>query len=252
MKILVVFALLAAAGAPFAAGAAPADNSSTVSAPAATPAHKIRQARHHRAAARPTPTPISVAAPVEKKHSWIYWLFHPRPKPAPTPIVVSPTPTPAPLKKARMRTKTASTKSVSTATPNPTAMTPEETGNAPMPTPASRKSRTKKTTSAPDSTNGLTEPAPFVPDGTSGNISPPQPRNTGAQDSAHFRDLRARALADKRVQELQSKSDNAPEGDEQRKAAEEYYHALFNKMRQLDPSFKDRLDRTEAATLRRL
>ena len=69
---------------------------------------------------------------------------------------------------------------------------------------------------------------------------------------ARFRDVKAKALADPHVKELQEKSDNAAEGDEQQKASREYYRALFNKMRRLDPSLKERIDRTEAATLRRL
>jgi hypothetical protein len=51
---------------------------------------------------------------------------------------------------------------------------------------------------------------------------------------------------------LQSKADAASEPDAQLKATKAYYKALYGKMREVNPSMKDRIDRTEAAAMRRL
>ncbi len=96
----------------------------------------------------------------------------------------------------------------------------------------------------------MNEPAPFVPPPTSTEKQSTQ--QIGDGNPARYQEVKQKALQDKHVQELQEKADNASDGDEQRKASEKYYKALFNKMRNLDPSLKDRIDRTEAATLRRV
>ena len=63
----------------------------------------------------------------------------------------------------------------------------------------------------------------------------------------------ARALAaDPKLQELKLKADTAATDEEARKALRTYNKALFQKMRDLDPSIKERIDKMEAAVLRRL
>ena len=62
---------------------------------------------------------------------------------------------------------------------------------------------------------------------------------------------KARALADPHIQDLQSAMDGAT-GDDAKAASRRYYKALYEKMREIDPSVKDRIDRTEAATMRRV
>lgn len=59
-------------------------------------------------------------------------------------------------------------------------------------------------------------------------------------------------MSDPQISELKEKLDSASSDDEQREVSKEYYRALFNKMRKLDGSMKDRINRMEAATQRRL
>lgn len=104
----------------------------------------------------------------------------------------------------------------------------------------------------------MSEPVPFVP----GNESPiPEEKTVGpapdlnpeveAKEKARYREVRTTALEDPHVAELKEKSDSA--GDDKTHAASKaYYKALFGKMRKLDGSLKNRIDRMEAATYRRL
>ena len=61
-----------------------------------------------------------------------------------------------------------------------------------------------------------------------------------------------KALEDNHVRSLQEKADSASGEEEQHKASKAYYKAMYEKMRSLDESLKNRIDRMEAATLRRL
>ena len=73
-----------------------------------------------------------------------------------------------------------------------------------------------------------------------------------AREKSLYRQVHAKALEDPNVLSLQDKADTAIGEDEQKAASKIYYKALFDKMREIEPSLKDRIDRTEAATLRRL
>ncbi len=77
------------------------------------------------------------------------------------------------------------------------------------------------------------------------------PAEEEAEETSHLQAAKAKALQDQRIQDLQSKAD-ATTGDEAKTATRRYYRALYEKMRQIDPSLKDRIDRTEEATLRRV
>ena len=94
---------------------------------------------------------------------------------------------------------------------------------------------------------------PFVP-GPSERVHPPastkSPVATAAEQTQRFQEVKTKALADKKVQELQAKADNAT-GDEARPALRQYYKALYARMREIDPSLHERIQRTEAASLRR-
>ena len=87
-----------------------------------------------------------------------------------------------------------------------------------------------------------TKPAPEPPAG-----SDPETIEQWKYDEA-----KRKALEDSRVQELKEKADNAPDDSEGQKAMRTYNRALFEKMRKLDPSIKERIDGTEAALLKRL
>jgi hypothetical protein len=100
----------------------------------------------------------------------------------------------------------------------------------------------------------LTSQVPFVT-GTGGQDQPvvetKSPVEIEAEETKHFQDAKLKAEEDPRVQELQSKMDTAV-GDEAHAAARRYYKALYEKMREIDPTINDRIDRTEAASLRRI
>ena len=67
-----------------------------------------------------------------------------------------------------------------------------------------------------------------------------------------YNEAKRKAQEDSRVQDLKEKADNVADEAEARKAMRAYNRALFEKMRKLDPSIKERIDGTEAALLKRL
>jgi len=75
---------------------------------------------------------------------------------------------------------------------------------------------------------------------------------SAAQETARFQQAKAKALADKRIKDLQEKADSAPNEDAQQKASKAYYKALYDRMRKIDPGLKDRIDRTENATMKQM
>jgi hypothetical protein len=77
------------------------------------------------------------------------------------------------------------------------------------------------------------------------------PAEEEAEETSHFQAAKTKALQDQHVQALQSKADAAT-GDDAKAAMRRYYRALYEKMRDIDPTIKDRIDRTEEATLRRV
>ena len=103
----------------------------------------------------------------------------------------------------------------------------------------------------------MNEPVPFVPTPE----TPPAKQFSQqvesllpgeAQEKARYRSVKAKALEDPRIQQLHDRADNAATNAEEQTASTEYYRALFDKMREIEPSLKERIDRMEAATLRRL
>lgn len=137
--------------------------------------------------------------------------------------------------------------------PSPSVTPPEKPGTTPAPeaTPAEETTPTphkKKTPAA------MTSQVPFVPAPSAEQEAPvvqTSPLEEEANESKHFQDAKARALADPHIQDLQSAMDGAT-GDDAKAASRRYYKALYEKMREIDPSVKDRIDRTEAATMRRV
>ena len=100
----------------------------------------------------------------------------------------------------------------------------------------------------------MTSQVPFVPteEKSAGPVAESRsPLEVEATEASHFQAAKAKALADKRVQELQAAADTAT-GDEAKTASRRYYKALFSKMREIDPTVTDRINRTEAAALRRV
>jgi hypothetical protein len=146
--------------------------------------------------------------------------------------------------------KPAKSEPESTPAPEPTpAPTPEATP-APEPIPP------PEATPAPDqSKGGMTSQVPFVPPAAIQESTPvvetKSPVEEEAEETARFQAAKTKALGDKHVQDLQAKADSAI-GDDAKPAERRYYRELYARMREIDPSLKDRIDRTEAATMRRV
>lgn len=100
---------------------------------------------------------------------------------------------------------------------------------------------------------------PPAPEEASETVTPP-PSTTSvdlsagaeAKEKARYRDVKTKAQAEKDLQALRDKMDAATAEAELRTTSREYYRALFTRMRKLDPTLKTRVDRMEAATLKRL
>ncbi|MDQ3621651.1 MAG: hypothetical protein M3463_04065, partial [Verrucomicrobiota bacterium] len=73
-----------------------------------------------------------------------------------------------------------------------------------------------------------------------------------AVEKRKYEEARTKALEDAELQTLKQKADNAPSEDEARTAMRTFNKALFSRMRQIDPSIKERIDAMEAGVLKRL
>ena len=100
----------------------------------------------------------------------------------------------------------------------------------------------------------MTSQVPFVPPiekPVAPTVETKTPAEEEAETSAHFQAAKTKALQDPHIQDLQNAADSAT-GDDAKAAMRRYYKALYEKMRDIDPSISDRIDRTEAATMRRV
>jgi hypothetical protein len=212
------------------------------------PAQETASRAKSAAARRSTPMPVATPIP-ERRPSFFERLFgrrKPKPTPAPTPAPTpKPRPKPRPIARPTAKTTGAKPRPGATAgkptpTQNPDATTtPDSATPKPAPTSTTPRPVAKKT--APRST-GTTKPAPPPPDGADAE-----------QVEKHKYDTaRAKAAEDPAIQALKEKADNAVSDDEAKKAQTAYNRALFDKMRKLDPSIKDRIDKMEAALMKRL
>ena len=106
------------------------------------------------------------------------------------------------------------------------------------PPPATPKARTRPTpvrSKAPP-------PAPTPKAG-----APKPSAETEAAREARFRNVEARAHADAGIRELKLKIHDAKTNEEQAAAWQEHRRALYQKMRELEPSLKDRIDQAETS-----
>jgi len=167
-------------------------------------------------------------------------VAHPSPSPAATPAI----------HKHRAKPGTAQP------APSPGATPGDEA--APQATPANAETAPgEEATPGPKSKHkpgGMTSQVPFVPP-TEAQEAPvvetKSPAEQEAEESSRFQAAKAKALEDQHVMDLQAKADEST-GDDARAASRRYYRALYDRMREIDPSLNDRIDRTEAATLRRV
>ena len=70
--------------------------------------------------------------------------------------------------------------------------------------------------------------------------------------SQKYRELKNKAVEDPHILALRDKADAAVGDEEYAAASRIYYKALFAKIRKLDPSMTDYINRVESATMRGL
>ena len=102
-------------------------------------------------------------------------------------------------------------------------------------------------TATPQVTQVRVEAPQISPSAKVGGVGSRAVPQTEADWEARFRSVEARAQADAAVRELKLKIHNAKTNEEQAAAWQAHRRALFQKMRELDPSLKDRIDRAESA-----
>jgi hypothetical protein len=163
-------------------------------------------------------------------------------------VTASPSPSPSATPARKHHAKSAASPS-----PSPAAAT-EETKPEATPTPAPPEATPAPEGTPKPSGNGLTTQIPFVPSTEKPQaplVETKTPAEEEEEESSRFQAAKTKAMQDPHLQELQSKADSAI-GDEARVATRRYYKALYSKMRAIDPSLSDRIDRTEEATMRRV
>lgn len=158
----------------------------------------------------------------------------------------SPTAKPSPAPKASATPKTS---------PTPKASPTPKRKPTPMPAPAATLSPKPKSKAGKQTPN-LRGDIPFVPENSVSAESKPAPELSSlleqdAKDRARLREVKSAALDDGQVKALKDKADAASDSD-QRATSKEYYKALYEKMRSLEPALKDRIDRMENVMMRRI
>jgi len=81
---------------------------------------------------------------------------------------------------------------------------------------------------------------------------PPAGSDPDTVEDWKYSEAKRKALEESDVQQLKAKAADAADEAEARRAMRAYNKALFNKMRKLEPTLKERIDGTEAALMKRL
>jgi len=236
-----------------------------------TPSSAKEKAAKPEASATPAASPSPTATPKPKKPSLLdrlnpFQRHEKKPKATPTPAATAtpaPTAKPSPTPKEEKHS-TRKHKAAPEPTPEPTATATPKPHRKPRPTPTTEAAEStptpapKKSDEAP--ATGMNSPLPFSPEATAAEpeatpaTAPSLP--SGIDDEvvlkARYSAVKSQALEDKDILALQDKADAARDQDTQRSLTKAYYRALFDKMRTIDPSLKDRIDRIETATMKRL
>ena len=193
-------------------------------------------------------TPVPVATPAPKKPGFWERVFgkkKPKPTPAPTPKPATPKP------KITVKKKPVSKPKIKVTDANPD---PGETGSAKVETKPPEVEKVPPVKNDPVVKPPSGKTARTKSGGDKVQNFPPSP-DTGdadAIDKQKYDQAKAKAAADPKIQELRGKADLAPSEDESRKALRVYNKAIFKRMKEIDPSIKDRVDRMEAAVMSRL
>lgn len=155
-------------------------------------------------------------------------MFGPRATPTPVPTA---TPAPAPTAKSKPKPK-----------PGPSEMPEDATAKTPP------KTRPAATIPPPPTTAGV---KPKIGKGTAKKGTPTSTDPAGLDDGAKFKTAKAKALEDAKIAELKSKADSEVDEAAAAKASAAYNHALFQKIREIDPSVGDYATKVEHALTKR-
>ena len=169
-----------------------------------------------------TPVPEKAEKPADKR-SFFQRLFGSRPTPTPVP-------TPAPVVKRTPRPK-----------PRPASATPTEavtkvSPRVPPVAPGAPVTTVKPKTVKGSAKKGTTAPVAL---------------NAG-DDATRFKAAKAQAMEDAHIKDLKSKADGEVDEGEAHKALLNYNRALFQKIRELDPSVSDYSGKVEQSMTKRL
>ncbi len=197
-------------------------------------------------------TPVPVATPVPRKPGFWQRVFGGKKQATPTPKPATPTPKPIVKTKTTGRTtvkpKTGQTKPVGSDSDT------GRPGNTKVETTPPPKEKRPQVIDEP-----IVKPPPIKntkskPGGDKVQNFPPSTDNADAEviEKQKYDQAKAKAIADPKIQELRGKADLAPSEGESRKALREYNKAMFKRMKEIDPSIKDHVDRMEAAVMSRL
>lgn len=182
------------------------------------------------------PEKEAVAKKSGDSRSFLQRIFGARPTPIPTPRP-TPAPTPKPVIKKRPKP-----------TPAPDSTTPDAT------TKVTPKTRPAVTVTSPTSV----APAPATtvkPKTGKGAVKKGAPISTdpaGLDEVTRFRNAKSKALEDARIKDLKGKADSEVNEAEAHKALMNYNKALFQKIREVDPSVSDYSGKVEQSMTKRI
>ena len=192
-------------------------------------------------------TPVPTAAPAAKKPGFWERVFGKK-QPTPAPA----TPTPAPVIKKKTAPKPRPKKPKTAIVRNEDAAATRETTNNEPP-------KQNDESTPPTKTEEKEKPSTPKAVKSKGNSQraenfPPSTDNADAEivERQKYEQAKAKAVADPKVQELRGKADLASSEDESRKTLRAYNKAMFKRMKEIDPSIKDHVERMEAAVMSRL
>ncbi len=170
-------------------------------------------------------------------------MFGPRPTPTPIPTPI-PKATPAPKPKPAIKKR-----------PKPRPADEDTAEPSPKVTPKTRPAPKAAATASTETTTPETAaPSTVKPKVTKGGKkgSAASVDSSGLDDVTRFRNAKAKALEDARIKELKSQADSEVNAAEAHKATVNYNRALFQKIREVDPSVSDYAGKVEQSMTKRI
>jgi hypothetical protein len=206
------------------------------------------------AAAAKAQTPEPEATPAPKKRGLIGRVFGKKSAPeatppAATPATPAPQATPAPKVSRKTRSADAAKETSTAKSKKPDT---EKAVSEKAPT-AAEKPAPEKAAESPAVTSkgkkGAKTPVAAV---KKPENQPPDTTDPEVLEKWKLGEAKTKALEDPELRAIKSKADAAATDEESRKTLRIYNKALFSKIRQIDPSIKERADRMEVAILKQL